>query len=531
LPVIETDEGYELIYLTKKEDWKNLYDTYASQVTPETAFPNVLSYLREKHKCKAVVVEKDYIDKDYRNEFSVLYSKMLKKYENYCIRLHFFKKKLTLNQLREEGKKDFGYVGYVIVRPTDVAKVGRTVLNPWIHDSNTSYPLCITTSNAHLLGKEFSLKGCPYIQQDTMVMVCAQASIWMAARYMSDYARFDRFEEYLPYEITESASLYLSWLGRTLPCEGLSVHQMVNALSNMGYSPVLYLKLPGQEQGWDPINLIYSYVESQIPVIVTVPDHAITVIGHTFNPNPDIPSGPVVSSHSWLEAFIVHDDNIGPYRLLPVSNDALRNLTINPKLNDLLAPSDWCYRTAIDDIDGVIIPLPEKVYLLGAYVHEITENLIRDKMILVLLNEEAKKGNKTSQEFLDSLDSKLKNPIVLRPYLAKGVEYKKSLSAPFPQSKLDNRIRTEYKNLSMSRYVWIVEITNAERISKDKDEDRTIIGEVVLDATANKHGPSFLAIHLPGILLLRDVNTEKLRLIHIPEDKAYSCFSRKSYCA
>jgi len=73
----------------------------------------------------------------------------------------------------------------------------------------------------------------------------------------------------------------------------------------------------------------------------------------------------------------------------------------------------------------------------------------------------------------------------------------------------------------LSTSIWIVEITNVSRLSKEKDEERTIFGEVLIDVTATRYGSVWLAIHLPGNLFLRDPNTEKGRHIPVPDDTPY----------
>ena len=41
--------------------------------------------------CSALVVEKEYIDRDYMEDHSVFYSRSLKSYPNHCHRVHFFR--------------------------------------------------------------------------------------------------------------------------------------------------------------------------------------------------------------------------------------------------------------------------------------------------------------------------------------------------------------------------------------------------------------------------------------------------------
>jgi len=408
-----------------------------------------------------------------------------------------------------------------------VGNVGRTVIRPWIIDPNRYYYLCITSFKTHLFGKELSIAGTPFIQQDTMVIRCAQASMWTALRFMKEAYGFPT---YLPSQITINATKYLALAGRTVPSEGLTAQQIVTALNSLSYSPVLYTKQQFQQIGkkWEPVKLIYKYTESQIPVIAIVPQHAITIIGHTFDPNPKslstiLGQKNIISSDNWVSGFIVHDDALGPYRLLPSAQYITQFKT--GKEANLLPPGKWIYKST-DDIRAIIVPLPPKVYYPASSI-DIVAQLIQDRTLLSFVYKNALQGYQIAWEFLTSLDPKTKNPLVLRSYFMLSEKYKQNLNKEPLCKEINPNIRWEYKKMKMSRFIWVVEITNASRLSKEKEEERTIFGEVLSDATATRYGPAWLAIHLPGSLFLRDPNTEKGHYIPIPGDRPYHHPSRK----
>ena len=285
MALIDSDDRYDLYHMKKQEDWDSLKAQYESPYRGKGVFSNI-SALAELLGCRTVLSEKDYVDYDYRNEFSHFYSAVFTPYSNLCQRLHFFKDRIASVQELKDSQGNYDYLGYTVIRPTEVGKVGRTVLRPWVYNPNRDYHLCVSCYKAHIFGKEFSVTGTPFIQQDTMVMRCAQASIWTATRILSQEYSF--LPRCLPYEITEAATRYPSWLGRPMPSSGLTLELMVNSLTQLGYSPLVYSKERIPQNMWDPVAIIYKHVESQIPVIVTVPNHAITIIGHTFDPQPKI---------------------------------------------------------------------------------------------------------------------------------------------------------------------------------------------------------------------------------------------------
>ena len=84
---------------------------------------------------KAVLIESNYIDKDYRSTFYNFYAKKGQHYRSECVRLHFFDEtvsfdnnKLALNC--PDNQLNDHYFGYMVLRPTGIATIGRTILSP-----------------------------------------------------------------------------------------------------------------------------------------------------------------------------------------------------------------------------------------------------------------------------------------------------------------------------------------------------------------------------------------------------------------
>ncbi|MEA1926984.1 MAG: hypothetical protein U9N73_02165, partial [Candidatus Auribacterota bacterium] len=165
--------------------------------------------------CKTAIFEYNYVDKDYQDEFSTFYSKTFKRYPHRCTRLHFFSADIPKGTRIHFGKYQKDYLGFIVLRPTDLNRVGRTILKPPLIDENCEFINCLAPFEAHILGEKFRINAMPFIQQDTQVGACAQAAIWMLARYMSH--RFG-YREYYPGEINQLAKSTIAW-GRHLPAE------------------------------------------------------------------------------------------------------------------------------------------------------------------------------------------------------------------------------------------------------------------------------------------------------------------------
>src|SRR6185503_9327187 len=56
------------------------------------------------YECKSVIVESDYVDKDYQDEHAAFYCKAFKKYPPRCVRLHFFGQTIPPGVASDFGK-------------------------------------------------------------------------------------------------------------------------------------------------------------------------------------------------------------------------------------------------------------------------------------------------------------------------------------------------------------------------------------------------------------------------------------------
>jgi hypothetical protein len=361
-------------------------------------------------------------------------------------------------------------------------------------------------------------------------MTCAQAAIWMTTNLMSKYLQWPAP---LPHEITQSASkYYLGWLGRPLPSGGLLVEQMVNGLVDLGYSPIFH-RIVVDGGVVDKLSKIYKYLESRIPVIITLGEHAIPVCGYLYDATAVPPTGQLfagrgesnlVGYENWISGLVVHDDSVGPYRILPADSSSWDKIS-KTKNSDLLLPANWpnehIERCTAEQIDGIVVPLPEKVYLTGDSVYEIAATLLEDDGVMQPLSEAALQGQFASAAFLTSLRRPSSEPMVLRAYFVESNAFRSAMRKSPLSDTLSPIIREIYTSMPMSRLIWVVELTPSSEMKKNRALEREVCGEIVLDSTASPYGPSFLAIHLPGVLHIRDCTSETWTTHKIQGDAPY----------
>ncbi len=492
MPDKERVGNLEILHI-EHDTWGELERRFAGY-EENSPWQNIIQLVK-KHSCKTIIIESNYIDKDYLDEYSHFYSITFKTYDRTCNRIHFFSCILSadnlykvLNNIQSQQEND-DYIGFCIIRPTDTNRISRTVIKPKISDKNKDFVLCTAKFEVNLHGFLLVVKAMPFIQQDSQVCMCAQASLWMAIQYM--HARYS-FPNYSPYDITNNATRTYS-LGRIMPSAGLDITQMLEVLRIKECSPVLYSRktesdsIDRKKKELENIQLkraIYRYVESGIPVILclklsrdeNISYHAAVVIGHTYNNNErpslyKIGDLSYYDSADWVDKFYIHDDSLGLYETLSIT------------------ATDSPY--SMNDIEHVIVPSLRKVYLLG---DEIELNL---ELVYQLVKVHC--GNNI-----------MPSDIVFRTYFRSSNSYKLSLQ----QSDMDVLLKEIYRGMEMPKYIWITEISTKKMMNEKNKDDRKMIGEIITDPTTNSQAPSFLSIHVPGFLLLRDFQSEEPQFIN-----------------
>jgi hypothetical protein len=440
--------------------------------------------------CKCVVVERHYIDKDYRDTFSNFHSKRFNTPRSRCVRLHFFSAPVTEDSVAfGEASAQSTYLGYSVIRPTKPNCIGRTFLSHALR-VNPSAHLSKCTEEAHLMGAAFNVEGFPFISQDSDATVCAEASLWMLLRYYSN--RYPWYSEILPFQITNLTADQAYGM-RVSPSGGRNSWQLAEGLRSQRFSPIIYArdqieeKFPGQGQFY---HLLYTYIESGLPLLATMPGHVVVAFGHTSDYSLPAPSGGdfVYSSH-FNRAFVINDDNTFPYQML--------------NQNGPIDPRDSEYSWA--KIEEFIVPLPEKVFLPAEEVKNAIEVLLKHP-----------KAGLAQSPTLQN------RRILLRLFLTSARSFKRRLHGRGMGNRTVERI---YRQIPMPHFIWVCEIADYMQYSAS----RKVLGEVIWDATRNAHEPDgWIALHLPekliidqGSILNKD---QKLEVYNIANHECYSIF-------
>jgi len=462
--------------------------------------------------CRTILIEYEYEDPDYQNEYNAFYAKLFKTYSNKAERLHFFACDLKQVELAKLSRFESKYLGFCVLRPFQSQKVVNAIIKP-VEDRNRpkrlfvlcqkEFPVEIKVSNKN--AQKLKIKGFPFIQQDGQLGCCAHASLATIDHFLaSDYGRAPYFVS----KIVEAAA-QVHDIRRAVPTTGLTALQISAALKEMGYVPLIYQYGEGIQSPFPPERVIYHYMESEIPIMLGIPTesggHALTIIGHSFEPDMwwalaqseyyrRRPSGgPYHCSTTWIQNFVVQDDNFGPY---------------------LTVPKEFIWAKAKEAL-FIVVPLPKGVHIQGEDAELYAYRILSDPLILKWMSDTGKKDKTTKKWCGIFFDHLANEDLVLRTCLLDSRQFKERYPAPY--------LKDFYQKLDMSGKVWVTEISIPELFC----QSRLRLGEIIIDSTSSmKFAHSFISIHLPGIIVTRNVNTEKWTYFSVAGDEPFAHIMR-----
>lgn len=206
-------------------------------------------------KARAMVIEREYIDRDFLDDYTRYYARCFGGYPRTCCRIHFF-------SAREDGPFDIErftgdvrgfitrtpqgpdlqscYLGFVVVRPLVLSPLGRTCLKypDEVPDPDgRRYHKVWRKVRVSFFGRELYVDRCmPFLQQDSVSAACATCALWSAFSITSEVFG-DR--HYCPGCITSMAMDHGVSLSRCFPNSGLNAEDMTHAIRRIGLDPVL----------------------------------------------------------------------------------------------------------------------------------------------------------------------------------------------------------------------------------------------------------------------------------------------------
>ena len=338
--------SYEWIDLQTPQDYDRLVDVLAPEFDPKGIAQRLKTQLT--HAAKGVLVEHGYVDKDYRSTFYNFYAKMGRLYRPDCVRLHFFDGTVWYEEARtdivcSDLRLQDHYFGYLVLRPTIVATLGRSLLSPDMRLGARGRAIQ-SIHHVNLLGHRLPIWGFPSMAQHVDIAVCAHVCCWAILRYYSE--TFPQHREYLLHDITKLAAPFDP--GGLVPSLGINVLEAERVFQAAGCFPLLVgRRNSSSDEAF--FSQFLAYLESGFPLFVEIPSkmHAVVIVGYNWKKS--AVSQQVSPSHVWtqVETLLTVDDNLLPYAAVPLQS--------NPS-----APQQPSY--AADLFNSFIVALPDKIY-------------------------------------------------------------------------------------------------------------------------------------------------------------------------
>ena len=478
------------------------------------------------------VLESRYIDRDYSSDYLRFYAQTFRSHDRHCKRLHFFSTDIsdefaepqTPNSLAKLQKlTQTSYCGFCVVRPLANAPIGRTVLTakPQEPSNTETIVSCHAEYDTNLFGIDLKVIGTAFLQQDARVGACAQVAVWAGIRHMHAKHKYNWVSVA---DITRLAAPTTASEATSLPAgsDFLTSERMIRAIDEIGFQPLCF-------RGENLIGeAILPYVESGIPVIVGLSDggalgHAVTVIGRVFS-KLEIPSSRAID---YVSSYIVHDDQAGPYMLVPMKKGIGGNKKF--KLEDFIRHALNGQMTDLNMYDHAIFAvalMPRKVFSTARAAEYTASNRIN--AILEMMSK-VRKEISVNERLMGELESAYKSDeVVLRTYLTSAGGYRRHVA----QGTACQKLKSILLSLHLPHFTWVTEISTTGSYNQQSPGMRRIYGHTVLDATSTgKDKSGLLLLHLPGIVVMNDVNAaspEDAETIAIIEnDVLYECREKR----
>ena len=370
------------------------------------------------------------------------------------------------------------YYGYVVLRPTMVATLGRSLLAPGIRVGAGGRAIQ-AEHNVNLLGYVLPVLGFPSMEQPADIAVCAHVSCWAILRFYSQ--RFPQYREYLLDEMARLASPFDP--GGLVPSLGLTVREAERVFQAAGCFPLVVAKEPpknegegGGEQAAEErmketqdvafYEEMLAYLESGFPLFVEMRSrlHAVVLVGCDWRERSvALTRDP---SHAWdqVNTLLMVDDNRLPYRSVPAS--ATSTLTS--------VGGDY----SGEQFDRFIVALPEKIHFSAVAVGALS-----DRLALVLVD-----GQRVARA----------NVRIRRYFMTTVSALREEVRAH--ASNMGDVLTGLFMRLNSAQYIWVVEFCGLGQWDRG-----VVAARAIVDATASLQDPvATLLLHDDQLAILFD---------------------------
>ncbi|RVU31572.1 hypothetical protein [Neptunomonas marina] len=357
---------------------------------------------------ESILLEADYVDKDYLEDYSNYYVKCFNGYGPRCARLHFFDKKIdhsVIDKVIDSNCEDKvrllqeSYLGFIVVKPLPKTFIGKTCLKQYPAFKEEENIRCILSKpyEVNLFGVRLSIDSVAFQEQDRVLSACATTAIWSSLHALSWSNVRD-----IPScgDITANAINHVAGSSNRFPNNGLTNKQILRALDVEG---LRHHRVDVHNLSIDVfMRSIRYHLDSGLPIILGaeiysigdelkhIGGHAVSVLGYNRSEN--------------RRSLYIHDDRVGPF-----ARAAIQPLSDFGEIKDHKG-RDWCLVLQRKDDEGNWVEphqiiMPESIIVPSHKKNRIPEFYIRNTCDCILSTFDAfkkaleNKGKSASQEF------------------------------------------------------------------------------------------------------------------------------------
>lgn len=278
-----------------------------------------------KINAKTLVIESNYMDNHFLDDYSEYYVKCFNNYQKTCNRIHFFSHKFDKNYLLKvlEGNEDYNkltesYLGFMVVKKLPQSIIGTTCLATYSLDDERVFP-ATRIYHTHLYGIPLQIKSLAYQEQDRVVAACATSSLWTI---FQSTGKLFQHQIPSPVKITKAAISTAYVDTRSFPNHSLTLEMIASAIRSVGLEPY---KVKA-ENDFILKATVYAYLKAKIPSLMAVSlknieknqtlgmGHAVAITGFKMKKTNKLSQAYGLSlKSSNITKFYVHDDQVGPF--------------------------------------------------------------------------------------------------------------------------------------------------------------------------------------------------------------------------
>jgi hypothetical protein len=355
-------------------------------------------YFREYFNCisaKTIIVENEYVDRDYLEDYAEYYVRCFRDYPRKCTRLHFFKVAFSSEDFSNSllGNSDSlsletlqtNYLGFIVLKPLPRTIIGRTCLITYPCDGRRHFPAtrCYV---ANLFGLNLKVQhSLAFQEQDSVVAACATSALWSIFQ-----ATGQLFQHPIPSPsaITSQATEILTKDQRAFPSPGLTSIEMAHAIKSVGLEPYLV----NAANHYLLKATLYAYLRAGIPMMFgfhlidvsgsesqVIGKHAVAITGYSlgYSQSTFFENTGFLLKATKVDKIYVHDDQVGPFSRM-VFDEQLITLILpdGKRKQEVSILTSWQGndgsvggKRAISDI--LLIPLYHKIRIPFGAIHDI----------------------------------------------------------------------------------------------------------------------------------------------------------------